>query len=127
MKKLLLLFGLILCTLLISCSGSDTYQGEWKATDENNKHFTITFEKRKYTITSEDGQVSTHNYIEFEHHTINSIETYGIRMIEEGKELYIHFPIKNNNVIAFIQTKGKQVLYTLSRDAYLTTSDVYKL
>ncbi|GAQ14491.1 hypothetical protein VSP10_15930 [Myroides odoratimimus] len=48
-------------------------------------------------------------------------------MIEEGKELYIHFPIKNNNVIAFIQTKGKQVLYTLSRDAYLNTSDVYKL
>ncbi|SHM57513.1 hypothetical protein [Myroides odoratimimus] len=119
MKKLLLLFGLVLCTLLSSCSGSDTYQGEWKATDENNKHFTITFEKRKYTITSEDGQVSTHNYTEFEHHTINSIETYGIRMIEEGKELYIHFPIKNNNVIAFIQTKGKQVLYTLSRDAYL--------
>jgi ABC-type phosphate/phosphonate transport system substrate-binding protein len=83
MKKILLLSTLFLI-ILVSCSGSDTYQGNWKAMDPDGNKFEISFSSDSFSITDNTGKITKYAYTQHSIKTENSVETYGIKL-EDGR------------------------------------------
>ncbi|MCL9806638.1 hypothetical protein NAT51_13970 [Flavobacterium amniphilum] len=124
MKKYSLLF-LLLFMLLISCEGSDTYRGKWKAMDPSGKKSEINFEPKKFAIKSSDGKIKVYEYSQNSVKTENGIETYGIRL-DDGRGYMIHFPKKDESVAVILDETGN-LLYTISRKSHINQEDIYKL
>ncbi|WP_051312753.1 hypothetical protein [Sporocytophaga myxococcoides] len=87
----LLLFSFII--ILSSCSGSDVYQGNWKATDTNGNKFEINFEPKKFSIKNVDGNIETFEYTQNSVKIENSVRTYGIKL-SDGRAYNILLPMK---------------------------------
>lgn len=118
----------ILSVIIAACSGSDVYQGEWKAKDDSNNEYTIFFEPKNITITDSKGEVVLNSkYTQHSVNNTNGIKTYGIKL-SDGSEYAVHFPIKNNTRTAQLIippqstsfagitiTQGSQQVFTLSR------------
>ncbi len=91
---------LVLMFIVAACSGSDAYQGEWKAKDESSTEYKVVFQPKNITITDAQGKVVMNSsYTQYSVKTVNGITTYGIEL-QDGSEYFIHFPIKNNTVNA---------------------------
>lgn len=122
MKKIILIVATL---FLFSCSGSDAYQGKWKATNENGDKFDITFSSKELTIKDGKGKILTYPYTQHAVEYNNSKSTYGIAI--EGKGEYsIHFP-SNDETTAFIVDGNDVAIYAIDRNEYTTKKDVYKL
>ena len=124
-KMVLLLTFVVLSVFLISCSGSDVYQGIWKATDLDGNKLEISFEPKKMTITSSDGS-KNYDYTQNSVKIKNSIKTYGIKL-GDGRAYSILFPIAGNVDKAVMLIGDNQVLYTMSRNSYITYEELNKL
>jgi len=120
----LLLFPLIV--ILSSCSGSDVYQGNWKATDANGNKFEINFEPKKFSIKNVDGSIETYEYTQNSVKIENSVKTYGIKL-SDGRAYHILFPIANETSKGVILLNNNMPLYTISRLSYIQYEDLYKL
>jgi len=119
------LLGLI-CILLYSCSGSDTYRGLWKATNSKGEKFEITFDAKSFSVKDSTGKASNFEYAQ---HTVsieNSVETYGINL-SDGREYFINFPIADDESKGIIKDGGGNPVYTIGRREYLMYDDIYKL
>lgn len=126
MKKLFLFIGLLLSFLVVSCSGSDAYQGEWKATNNNKEEFFIAFDRDNFIVTDAQGNTETYEYTQHSYKSHNSVVTYGIRLSKDGRELKVHFPIPKNENIGYIMSAQDQIIFTLSRDEFITPDDINK-
>lgn len=121
-KSTLFLLGLV--TLVLSaCSGSDTYRGDWKATNENGDHIQIAFGENDFSIT-ENGEAKKFEYSQNSVNISNGVETYGIK-VGDGRAFQIHFPIGNDESKGVILDANGQPLYIISRSEYLGYKDVY--
>lgn len=120
--QLLILFLLV----LTSCSGSDTYQGKWKATNADGKKFDIAFLPKNFTIKDETGDSSKYDYTQNSVEINNFVETYGIKL-SDGRTYSIHFPIASDESIGVILDGAGKPAYTICRDDYKTLDDVYQL
>jgi hypothetical protein len=49
--------ALIFIVILSGCSGSEVYQGIWKATDSEGNKFEIDFEPKSFTVKDANGKV----------------------------------------------------------------------
>lgn len=125
MKKLTQLLAVLL-VILASCSGSDTYQGKWKATDAAGNKFEIDFAPKSFTIKGGNGDSTLHEYTQHSIQIENSVETYGISL-EDGRAYKIHFPIAHDESRGFIGDANGNVLYTISRTEYTTHEEIYRL
>ena len=125
MKKYINGFLVTLALFLASCSGSDMYQGNWKATDANGNKFDITFEAKSFKIKDMDGKTVTHEYTQNSVKIENSIRTYGIHL-GDGRAYNIFFPFANDTSKAVIMI-GSQPVYTMSRNSYIEYKDLYQL
>jgi hypothetical protein len=123
MRKLILI--LVLANFLISCEGSDTYQGNWHALDGKNQKFEINFAPNKFTLKDQNGVSKTYDYTQNSVKSENSIETYGIKL-EDGRGYLIYFP-KTDESIGLILDENGKLMYTISRKEYITYDDIYKL
>lgn len=94
MKNCFVVFLLAGILLLAACSGSDVYNGKWKATDTNGIHFEINFEPKSFSIIDSTGKVVKYEYSQNSVKIENSVRTYGIR-VGDGRAYQIHFPITN--------------------------------
>ena len=111
--------------LLTSCSGSETYRGEWKATDSNGTHLDITFQEKSFSVKNGTNSSSfgyTQNSVSVE----NSVETYGIE-VDDGRSFQIQFPVANDKSKAIVLGLYDNVIYTISRGSYISHDDIYKL
>lgn len=124
MKKynLILVF---LFTLFISCEGSDTYQGKWKAMAPDGKKSEIHFSPKKFSVKDSNGKMSVYEYSQNSIKNENGIETYGIRL-DDGRGYLIHFPKKDESVALILDETGN-ILYTISRKNHMSNEDIYKL
>lgn len=125
MKKIILPF-LTLVLLLASCSGSEEYRGDWKATDMEGTHADIHFEEKSLRITHVDGKVSDYEYTQNEVKNENGVRTFGIKL-GDGRKLQIYFPLTEDSSKGLILDANNHVLYTISRDTYLFYNDLYAL
>jgi len=112
--------------VLASCSGSDVYQGHWKATDPDGKKYEINFEPEIFSIKDQSGHVDKFEYTQNSIKIENSVKTYGIH-ISDGRAYTIFFPIANDTSKAVILFQNTQPLYTISRTSYIEYKDLYKL
>ncbi len=124
MKKLGSFLGLIFI-LLISCEGSDSYQGKWKAIDSAGKKVEIVFSLTSFSIKDSLGKSNEYKYTQNSIKSENSIETYGI-LLEDGRGYQIYFPKKDESVGLLFDENGK-VMYTIGREDYITYDEIYKL
>lgn len=125
--KIKTLFSLLsVAILLYACSGSDSYRGDWKATNMQGDKFQINFEAKKLTITDSLSKNKNYDYKQNSVKIENSVSTYGIQL-NDGRSLQVHFPIGNNDKIALILDANGYVIYTMSRENYMLYTDVYEL
>lgn len=127
MKKIIYTLSTVILTVLLfaNCSGSDVYQGEWKAMDTAGNKYEIIFDANSFIVKTANGETSTHSYSQNSFKNSNSIKTYGIKL-GDGRSYSIHFPIPKDNSKAIILSKDK-VLYTMCRTEYISSEDIYKL
>ncbi len=121
-KTLPALFLIILC----SCSGSDKYQGKWKATDSKKNKFEITFQPKSFSVKDSTGKSNDYSYSQNSYKYENSVESYGISL-EDGRGYQIYFPKSTDETVALIKDENGTPLYTISRKDYLNYEDIYKL
>lgn len=120
-----LLLGLI-CVLLYSCSGSDTYRGLWKAVDSKGEKLEITFDAKSFSIKDSTGNASNFEYTQNAVSIENSVETYGIKL-SDGRGYFINFPLADDESKGIIKDAEGNLLYTIGRGEYLKYEDIYKL
>ena len=126
MKKFKIFSLAVLTSILVSCSGSDTYRGLWKATDPNGNKFDITFDAKSFVIKDTLGKSNRYEYTQNSVKTENSVETYGIKL-EDGRGYLINFPNAKDESVGLIFDENGKGLYTISRDNYISYDDIYNL
>lgn len=112
--------------LLGSCSGSDVYQGNWKATDADGEKYEINFEPQSFSIKDKTGKSDKFDYTQNSVKIENDVKTYGIQ-VSDGRTYCIFFPIANDTSKAVILLHNNQPLYTISRTSYIQYKELYKL
>lgn len=125
MKNTTLILISIIVLILGACSGSDTYRGKWKATNEEGAKADIVFDENHFLIT-EDGNTEKYEYTQNSVSIQNSVETYGI-VLDDGRSFQIHFPIGNDESKGAILDANGRPLFMISRNDYISYQDVYGL
>lgn len=123
MKKNILL--LLFPFLLLSCEGSDTYQGKWKALDKEGNKLEIEFFPKKLTLLDSLGKSINYEYTQNSIESDNSIKTYGITL-SDGRIYQIYFPKKDCSIGLILDENDNQI-FTLSRNSYVDFDEIYKL
>ena len=111
--------------MLLSCSGSDVYRGNWKATDESETKLDIVFGENDFSIT-ENGETKNFEYTQNSVSIKNSVETYGIKL-DDGRSFQIYFPIADDESKGAILDANGRPLYIIGRNNYLKYEDVFGL
>ena len=124
MKNLKLVI-VMLCLILISCQGSESYQGKWKALDTKGKKYEIVFSPTNVSIIDSLGKSTKYNYIQNSFKHENSVDTYGIKL-SDGRGYEIYFP-KEDESVGLIRDENGVQMFTISRNNYLKYEDIYKL
>ena len=109
-----------------SCSGSDVYRGNWKATDADGKKYEINFEPKNFSIKDQNGKVDKYEYTQNSVKIENSVTTYGIQ-VSDGRAYSIFFPIANDTSKGVILFQNNQPVYTISRTSYIQYKELFKL
>ena len=125
MKKTKLILIAVIAVILGACSGSDTYRGNWKATNDKGAHVDIVFGENEFSIT-ENGKTKKFEYTQNSVNTENSVETYGIKL-DDGRSFKIHFPNGDDESKGTILDANGRPLYIISRNGYVGYKDVYGL
>ncbi len=126
MKRINFFLGLLMALLIVSCSGSDTYRGDWKATDQEGAQYDIQFEAKRFNIKKKDEEAIHFEYSQHSIDITNSVETYGIKL-DDGRRCEIHFPIADDESIGIITDELGNLLYTISRNDYINYNAINRL
>ncbi len=119
----LLLVGFV---VLAGCSGSDTYLGDWKATDANGDKYTLTFRAKDFSIRKAEGDSLNFKYTQNSMKTENSIKTYGLKL-DDGRGYNMYFPVPKDASRCLMTMEDGKPVYALSRTSYLTQNEVQSL
>ncbi|PJE39936.1 MAG: hypothetical protein CUR32_11055 [Flavobacterium sp.] len=126
MKKIKLIFALIIITIFYSCGGSESYQGKWKALDLEGRKYEITFTENEIFIKDSFGKLRKHSYVQTSVSHLGSsnnfADTFEIRL-NNGQKYQIFFP-KDEQDSGLIRV-GYDI-YSISRKDYLTVDEIEK-
>lgn len=118
---------LILLLVFGSCSGSDEYIGNWKATNPNGEKFNIQFEPETLTIISAKHDTTIIGYNQLGYTWEGGIETFGIKL-DDGRRYDVKFPVPTDSVSALILEQTQQTtLYVLHRTEFKDFYDVHRI
>ena len=126
MEKLKYILVLISIVFLAACSGSDTYRGDWKATNAEGEQYSLTFEAKKITVTNADGEVTEYTYTQNSVSIENGIETYGINL-GDGRKCQLNFPLAKDETVGVLLDGNNMVMYAISRNDYITYDAIFAL
>lgn len=126
MKKSTFFLTSLAFTLLIACSGSETYRGEWKATDAQGSKFDIDFGASNFSVTDDKGKKQKYGYNQKSINIADGVETYGITL-DDDRFYQITFPNSKDETIGLIKDGNGVPLYTIGRKDYVSYNDLYKL
>lgn len=126
MKNANYLLILFIAFIFMSCSGSDTYRGKWKAMDESGSNYEIEFDAKNFKFTPEGGETKDYQYTQNSVNISNGVETYGIKL-EDGRAFQINFPIADDESKGAILDANGKVLYTIGREDYVQYDELYDL
>lgn len=123
MKNISIYIIVLFALIIVGCSGSDTYRGNWKATSEDGTQSDLVFGENDLSVTV-NGETKHFEYTQNSVNIKNSVETYGVKL-GDGRVIQIHFPIANDESKGAILDANGRPIYIISRDAYLGYEDVY--
>jgi len=126
MRKFNYLLLITIVFSLIACSGSEMYRGNWKATDSEGKLLDITFEPKTITIKEKEGEKTSFSYSQNSINIKNNVETYKIEL-KDGRVYEINFPIADDESVGIMKDGNGNLIYTISRNDYITYDDIYSL
>jgi hypothetical protein len=126
MKKFTVLLLGVLIVFLVGCSGSESYRGSWKAMDANGAKYEIFFDAKSFTVKDSTGKSEKYDYTQNSVKIENSLKTYGIKL-GDGRGYQINFPNARNETLGLIKDENGNPIYTISRNAYTSYEDIYKL
>lgn len=126
MKKISLSFLVFIGIMLISCNGSETYRGNWKAMNPGGGKVEIVFEAKKMMIIDSTHKKTTLNYTQNSINIENAVKTYEIKL-DDGRGYQIHFPIADNETIGQIKDANGNIIYSISRTDYIENEDIFEL
>jgi hypothetical protein len=112
--------------ILTGCSGSDVYQGNWKATDSESNRFEIDFMPKSFKVNDLNGKVVAYEYTQNSVKIENSVRTYGIRL-SDGRLFKILFPVAEDTSKGVLMLENDEPLYTICRTEYIEYKDLYNL
>lgn len=124
MNKLISQTLLFLTLLLAGCSGSDAYQGTWKALNEEGEKTEIIFEPKQMTIMDENDEAVSWSYSQNSVSFENSTHIYGIKL-ENGLTYSLVF--QGDSEKGIIVDQNDNILFVIGRDKYYTYEDIYGL
>jgi hypothetical protein len=126
MKKIKLIFTLLLMALLYSCGGSESFQGKWKALDLKGNKYEITFTEHKVSIKDSLGKLTTQSYFQTSVGHVGSSnnfpDNYEI-ILNNGIKYQIFFPKEEQNCGLIRYGNG---IFSISRKGYLTVDEINK-
>lgn len=122
MKTTIQICCFFIIVIITSCSGSSTYQGNWKALDNDGSKVEIRIEENTMSFNDEDSYDYTQNSI----NVSNGIKTYGINL-NDGRSYLLRFPLAKDTTRAILMDPNENVLYVMSRTDYMSQEDLYKL
>lgn len=126
MKKInLALLGLI-TIILVSCSGSDVYRGDWKATDSQGAKFELNFDAKNFSVTDSAGKIESFKYTQNSVNINNGVSTYGIQL-SDGRTFQITFPIPSKQTVALLKDGNGVPVFAIGRDEYIAYEELYNL
>jgi hypothetical protein len=111
---------------LTGCSGSDVYQGNWKATDSEGNRFEIDFMPKSFKVNDLKGKIVAYEYTQNSVKIENSVKTYGIKL-SDGRMFKIFFPLADDTSKGVLMLSNDEPLYTLCRTEYIEYKDLYNL
>ncbi|MEZ4859202.1 MAG: hypothetical protein R2781_10365 [Flavobacteriaceae bacterium] len=114
-----------LILILGACSGSDAYQGMWKATNEAGEHLDIEFGENDLFITQES-KTEQYQYSQNSINISNGVKTYGITL-SDGRSFQIQFPIKGDESKGAMLDSNGRAVFIINRDDYIGYKEVYGL
>ena len=117
---------LIIAIFLFACSGSETYRGEWKATDRGGVKLEIVFAEKSFTIKDSVGETVKFEYVQNSVSTKNGVKNYGIQL-SDGRGYQINFPKADDASIGLMLDGNGDPVYTISRKDYINYEEVFKL
>ncbi len=117
------LIGLVVL-IIVSCSGSDFYQGKWFAIDSNGDQYEITFKEKELVVTDTSSVETSYEYSQNAVSNNNGVRTYGIKL-KDGRYLSIVFPYPKDSSIGVIKNDNDDILYILGRNDYVSYDDLY--
>ena len=126
MKSIFVLCSFSVFFLITSCSGSENYRGDWKATDPKGNKYEINFQEKSFSIQDGSGEKTQYEYTQNEVQNDNGIISYGIQL-GDGRKLQVRFPFDTDQTKGFILDANNHVMYTIARDRYMRYEEVYKL
>jgi hypothetical protein len=126
MKKLNILLSVILAVLVAGCSGSETYRGDWKATNSDGAKFELSFEAKSFTLKDSTGNIKNFEYTQNFVKIDGAVKTYGIKL-DDGRAYQINFPNADDESQGFMRDGNGYPIYTISRKGYVKSEDIYKL
>lgn len=126
MKSFILFSISILLLFIAACSGSDTYRGNWKATDTQGNKFNIDFQENSLTIKDSAGSSTKFEYTQNSVNINNGVETYGIQL-GDGRAYNINFPIADDESKGTISDANGYLSYAISRTDFKSYNELFKL
>ncbi len=126
MKPILQLLFFAALVTLNSCSGSEDYRGDWKATDPQGNQFEINFEEKSLSLRNSNGELTQYDYTQNEVINDAGVLSYGIQL-GDGRKLQVRFPFDTDLSKGFILDANNHVMYTICRTRYMRYEEVYQL
>ncbi len=124
MKNLFHLVLMSMALIMAACSGSETYQGDWKAMAPDGVKADLHFDAKTFTETDSAGVSTSFQYSQNSVNIANGVKSFGIQL-KEGGAYRIVFPISGDVTKGVITTEVGNVLYTICRTGYVTYEEVY--
>jgi hypothetical protein len=119
MKKF---YTFILVFILVSCEGSDVYQGKWKAMNSEGKKFEIIFAPNNFIIKNKGEKLKSYKYTQNSIEYKNSVKIYGITL-QDGRLFQIIFPTPDLSKGFLINENGVE-MFTISKNNYIKMDDL---
>lgn len=111
--------------LLVACSGSEDYRGEWKGMDNKNAQVQVIFAEKSLTLTDvQSGQSKTHQDTQNRVAYSSGRKTYGLE-IKGGAPMQVVFPFEGDNSRAALTAPDGQMVMTLGRVRFIPMSEFW--
>ena len=123
MTKIHQLFTCLFLCLLLACSGSDTYRGNWKAVSDDGNQFDMIFQEDQMIFKMSDTDSTVFNYSQMGI-SIRGGRSQDIIRLEGGTRYFIQFPVDDDESKGLILDSFGEKRYSINRTNHMPLDEI---